>query len=103
MFVRDMFFYLPKFEGSHLSGLAGQPWDCFKIFLYLVDCGEVFLEEDMTPEDSGQKSTWNKKKWRKGAGHILRSLFLLLGLDPVESFRSHFLATAQHMMKNVPK
>lgn len=33
---------LPKFKGSHLSGLAGQPWDCFNFFLYLFDCGEVF-------------------------------------------------------------
>lgn len=51
----------------------------------------------------GTEIHMEKKKWRKGAGHILGSVFLLLGLDPFESFRSHFLVTAQHLMKNGPK
>lgn len=98
-----MFFYLPKFKGSHLSGLAGQPWDCFKICLYLFDCGEVFWRKIWLRKIRDRNPHGVPKKWRKGAGHILGSLFLLLGLDPVESFRSQFLVTAQHIMKNVPK
>ena len=79
---------LPKFKGSHLSGLAGQPWDCFKICLYLFDCGEVFWRKMWLRKIRDRNPHGVPKKWRKGAGHILRSLFLLLGLDPVESFRN---------------
>ena len=89
MFVRDMVFVylqrwiaklpLPKFKGSHHSGLAGQPWDCFKIFLYLFDCGEVFLEEDVALEDSGQKSTWSSKKMEKRCWAHSAQPFLAVG------------------------
>lgn len=76
---------LPKFKGSHLSGLAGQPWDCFNFFLYLFDCGEVFWRK-MWLRKIRDRNPHGEKKMEKRCWAHSGQRFLAVGFGSLWVF-----------------
>lgn len=103
-FVRDMFF-LPAALDRQITTSQVQRFSSFwfggtamglfqNLFVSFRLRGS-FLEEDMTPEDSGQKSTWSSKKMEKRCWAHSGQPFLAVG------FGSHWVFS-QSLFGNSP-